>query len=320
MDKKDNITQIYKSIDKALNKLIAANAKDYLKYHKNKPWYTIALKGYKNITKDMLELLKEYSKKYGEAIEGKKIFKKKIKKADDEDDNIEELINDIDDIIDNDYAEITEDDIKEIIEKVTEELMEELEEFYDDEIKDNIIINAAEVVANNIGLKFSFNKYNKFTRDYLRDKKIEWAKQVAGTTEKRIKEILVKGFEEGLSSYDIAKLIYNDTCFSYARAEMIARTEVIGSCNYADFAMWHFDDDIYAKKWSATGDDRTRLEHSIADGQVKKLDEPFIVGGEKLMYPLDSSLGASGKNIVNCRCTMFHLTKEEYEKEKGKIF
>lgn len=305
MDKKDNITQIYKSIDKALNKLTVANAKDYLKYHKNKPWYTIALQGYVNVSKAMLGLLNEYAKKYSKIIEGKEIFNKKPSIKKDGKDK---------------YRKIVKKDMQKQIEKVNREFRKDLEELYEEELEKIVLVLAAKKTAKELGLTYNFNKFNKFTRDYLKDKKIHWGKQVAETTEDKIKELLVEGFEEGLGSYDIADLIHDSTYFSYTRAEMVARTEVISSCNYADFVIYNIDDNVYAKKWSATGDDRTRLEHSIADGQVKKLDEPFEVGGELLMYPLDSSLGASGKNIVNCRCTMFHLTKEEYEKEKGKIF
>lgn len=59
---------------------------------------------------------------------------------------------------------------------------------------------------------------------------------------------------------------------------------------------------IMGKRWVATQDARTRPEHSHADGQVVPCDEPFEVGGEKLMFPGDKSLGASGWNLYNCRC------------------
>lgn len=58
---------------------------------------------------------------------------------------------------------------------------------------------------------------------------------------------------------------------------------------------------ISYKVWKAVEDDRTRPEHSDADGQEVRYDEPFDVGGEELMYPADPS--ASGWNIYNCRCT-----------------
>lgn len=56
------------------------------------------------------------------------------------------------------------------------------------------------------------------------------------------------------------------------------------------------------KEWVAALDSRTRPEHAEADGQVVPIDEPFIVGGEKLMYPGDRN--GSPWNIYNCRCTM----------------
>lgn len=60
---------------------------------------------------------------------------------------------------------------------------------------------------------------------------------------------------------------------------------------------------ILNKRWIATMDSRTRHDHAMADGQIVLNDMPFQVGGEYLMFPGDSSMGASGWNIYNCRCT-----------------
>ena len=54
------------------------------------------------------------------------------------------------------------------------------------------------------------------------------------------------------------------------------------------------------KEWRKSGKLKGRLEHAIVDGQIRKVDEPFDVGGEKLMYPRDPS--ASLKNRANCGC------------------
>lgn len=56
------------------------------------------------------------------------------------------------------------------------------------------------------------------------------------------------------------------------------------------------------REWVCALGARTRPEHAEADGQVVGVDEPFTVGGEKLMYPGDRS--GSGWNIYNCRCTV----------------
>lgn len=56
------------------------------------------------------------------------------------------------------------------------------------------------------------------------------------------------------------------------------------------------------KRWDSVGDSHTRPAHLAADGQEVPTNEPFIVDGERLMYPGDTSLGASAGNVINCRC------------------
>lgn len=56
------------------------------------------------------------------------------------------------------------------------------------------------------------------------------------------------------------------------------------------------------KTWMSILDKVTREAHLDAHGQEVDVHEPYTVGGEKLMQPLDTSLGASLGNIVNCRC------------------
>ena len=41
-----------------------------------------------------------------------------------------------------------------------------------------------------------------------------------------------------------------------------------------------------------------RLDHMAVDGQVRDVDEPFDVGGEKLMYPKDPA--GSARQTINC--------------------
>ena len=68
------------------------------------------------------------------------------------------------------------------------------------------------------------------------------------------------------------------------------------------------------KRWIATKDMRTRHEHGVADGQTVPFDEPFTVGGEKLMFPGDAT-AASGWNLYNCRCSMRTVEKDGIEAE-----
>lgn len=57
------------------------------------------------------------------------------------------------------------------------------------------------------------------------------------------------------------------------------------------------------KEWAAILDEKTRNDHVGADGQTVSFNDPFIVGGERLRWPGDTSLGASAGNTINCRCS-----------------
>jgi hypothetical protein len=60
------------------------------------------------------------------------------------------------------------------------------------------------------------------------------------------------------------------------------------------------------KEWRTRLDGRVRIEHAQAHGQRRKLFQSFLVAGESLRFPGDSSLGASAGNVINCRCTAIY--------------
>ena len=97
------------------------------------------------------------------------------------------------------------------------------------------------------------------------------------------------------------------TSMSIESAIRAARTATTAAENGGRSASYKAAADMGVKmtrEWIATHDARTRPEHGYADGQRVGIDEPFLVGGEKLMFPGDSSLGAHGWNIYNCRCAI----------------
>ncbi len=52
-----------------------------------------------------------------------------------------------------------------------------------------------------------------------------------------------------------------------------------------------------------------RPSHLVADGQVRKVDEPFNVGGEDLMFPRDPN--GSPENTINCHCLLVPEVTDE---------
>lgn len=60
--------------------------------------------------------------------------------------------------------------------------------------------------------------------------------------------------------------------------------------------------------WVATLDRRTRDSHCAAHGQTVAMDQPFVVGGARLMYPRLPRRAA--RETVQCRCTMVVMMGE----------
>ena len=54
------------------------------------------------------------------------------------------------------------------------------------------------------------------------------------------------------------------------------------------------------KQWRPSGKIHSRPAHDAADGQVRAVDEPFLVNGVPLLYPRDPAAPAA--ETVNCGC------------------
>lgn len=63
------------------------------------------------------------------------------------------------------------------------------------------------------------------------------------------------------------------------------------------------------KRWITMLDDKVRKTHMHADGQSVAIGTPFTVGDYKMMFPLDQSLGAHAKEVINCRCSVEYFDR-----------
>lgn len=57
-----------------------------------------------------------------------------------------------------------------------------------------------------------------------------------------------------------------------------------------------------SKKWDTRMDGRERPAHHEADGQERPLGQPFLVGGEPLLFPVDPR--GRPDNVCACRCDL----------------
>lgn len=140
--------------------------------------------------------------------------------------------------------------------------------------------------------------------------------------QKYIKRHITAGIIQGKSVYKIADDLQRDvTNMNRASAIRTARTAMTAAQNGGRQATMDSAKKMgikLRKRWVATKDGRTRDIHGKADGQTVETDKPFIVGGEELMFPGDST-SASGWNLYNCRCGMRTVEKEGIEAEPRQV-
>lgn len=183
----------------------------------------------------------------------------------------------------------------------------------------NVFVKFANSTGKDIGKHvagFSFDLYDKRTVELLLKTdptmlprwKINEKKDYVWN-EKRVKNAVAQGIIQGESIDDIGKRLTKELSAKNAdQMTMFARTAITGAQNAGRMDMLHNAQDMgikVKKKWLATLDQRTRDAHRDLDGQVVDIDEPFIVDGQKIMFPGDPN--ADPSLVYNCRCTLTYV-------------
>jgi len=122
------------------------------------------------------------------------------------------------------------------------------------------------------------------------------------TTQNRIARTLTDGLESGEDLTELSKRLKNAFGLTRSRAQLIARTQTAGAVNSGRHAGFQ-EAGVRKKSWITAGDGHVRPAHVAAGSEYAAgiaIEEPFIVGGESLMFPADPA--GSAANIINCRC------------------
>ena len=93
---------------------------------------------------------------------------------------------------------------------------------------------------------------------------------------------------------------------SEKRAKVIASEDANTIMNAQEYQT-SVDAGFKNKQWLSMKDERVRPTHVEVDDEVMPIDEPFVVGSSLMMFPRDTSLGASADEIVNCRCSTVYF-------------
>lgn len=58
------------------------------------------------------------------------------------------------------------------------------------------------------------------------------------------------------------------------------------------------------KTWKTMKDRKVREDHADVDEVSIPIEEPFLVGGDLMMFPMDESFDPDPSEVVNCRCSL----------------
>ena len=148
---------------------------------------------------------------------------------------------------------------------------------------------------------------------WTKERVIPLAGEISDVTRARIGKLIENGMEEGLSSPQISRAIRSEFGdMSTLRSATIARTETHGSVGAGQHRVYK-EMEIGRHEWITVTDGREREWHGDADGQTQPINQPFIVMGERLMYP---GGGGSAANVINCRCSEAPVTGKEFNREE----
>ena len=193
--------------------------------------------------------------------------------------------------------------------KTAREMEKQLHDFFEQQLADMLkgeFLTVVESESYRDMLTDAYMMYSAAKDDeWMRSKARRFANQVQDTTEGIVRGIESKPeftqavmFGIPMKKKDIPKKVLD--VLSEERASRIAMNETNVIHNY----MRHKElaKTQISHTWDATLDEVTRPHHWDADGQTVLINEPFIIAGERLMFPGDDSLGATAKNLINCRC------------------
>ena len=123
---------------------------------------------------------------------------------------------------------------------------------------------------------------------------------------KQVQSALAQSIVQGESIPNIAKRLAKTVGESDMKAAVRNARTMTTSAESAgrDMAFHEAEEDgiQLKRRWVATLDDRTRLEHRLLDGQERGVDEDFEIDGYRIYEPGDPS--AEPEMVYNCRCSI----------------
>lgn len=201
-----------------------------------------------------------------------------------------------------------------ILEKLHSDEYTTIEQFLKDSYSSGFIGTTYDLFGQGVPLIMPIDPKDA-VRAVMTDSKISGGLYSAlGVDVKKLKKSISAEISRGLASdmsyEDITRNIANTTRAPLSRARTIVQTET-----HRIKQASAFDAQVKAKgkgadvvkQWNSTLDGETRKTHRKLDGQIREVDEPFEMDGQKAMYP-----GEFGDPAEDCNCRCVSLTRAKW--------
>lgn len=164
-------------------------------------------------------------------------------------------------------------------------------------------------VLDKLGAEVTFDLRNPIVDDFLHAWREQKIVGITDTARDRVTSTLRDAVAEGLGIDEIKRRLREEfEDMTRGKAEVIARTEVVGSSNAANLAAYQMSGLVDAKEWLAVQDTSTRETHAALDGQQTSVRGEFVSeSGATTQGP--GLFGIPGEDI-NCRCTVRPVLKD----------
>jgi hypothetical protein len=201
--------------------------------------------------------------------------------------------------------------------KFTESELEQIERQRRRKPRQEVIAEGFYPLRGRRGVQIPIQEFRRNSQaiDFVNRRLDQVLPDLATTTKTRLNRDLRRSLTEatnlGLRGQDLQDYVANGISDALGkkrlgRASTIARTEGLALSQFGQDLAVSQTNLILEKEWISQRDGVVRDTHRLADGQRVQKNGYFNVGGYNMLYPADSSGGAPGKEIINCRCSIIY--------------
>lgn len=152
------------------------------------------------------------------------------------------------------------------------------------------------------------DKYWLIILAFIRKEAGDKVLKMNNTTKTLLQLIIIRGMEEGKSSREIARDIWNIGLISNPRRALgAAKTMMHSASVFSTDEAIKSTGLVQKREWVTARDERVRtspFNHRNADGETVGPDEKFVMTGEPMDYPGDPK--GSAENVYRCRCLLIY--------------